>query len=716
MRVLNEGVVIEIVGDPSKFNLAAKALPKEADQIGRGMDSAAKGVDGLAGSILNLKNLIIGGLVAGAFWKLTDALRSCVKEAAAAEDAQHELAAALKSTGSYSAANVAGLIAQADALTKVVKHSDEEIEVMQARMATYGMTALEIKENTMLTLDFAAAMKMDHLSAAALVGKAFAGETGMLSRYGIIIDEATLKARGFAAVQDAIREHAGGQGAAQLETFSGKVWSLGNAWDEAKKAIGRSITESQAFRQALVELADTIDEFAGSGALGDWANWTGIKLYQAAGGMQLVTSLFSEAQIAALKLQRASASIWVELGVLEKSQLSIYDVTIEEIESKIEGQVEMMRRHLETVKRLDEAGGRPGTRAAATPGGMADTTADDLRRAKRETEEWYVTMIKEEAEYYDAMQLLGEQYTYSYVQGIIRRENQEQAAVDDLKRFYESTYTEDLRRFANIWDEKTRIVEQATELIKRIDQQKLDETMSYQERLFGIKTRGMTGAPLAKEEARMARGYEYTGQLSRAQDYYQRIAADETLTATTRKRALAEMERLEAQKRATLETQKADAQATIDKAKADLTDIQARVQDIKDNAASMLNIDTNIPDILEQLDELDVMLQKIYGHEWGLKTAQAHAAGGWALGTDTVPAWLTPGEYVVNARAAAMNSALLQAINSSRQPVALPAHYAHGGPVGYSNHVVVNFYGPGDRDYARNTIMPEIERAMRRGR
>jgi len=391
-------------------------------------------------------------------------------------------------------------------------------------------------------------------------------------------------------------------------------------------------------------------------------------------------------------------------------------VTIEEIESKIEGQVEMMRRHLETVKRLDEAGGRPGTRAAATPGGMADTTADDLRRAKRETEEWYVTMIKEEAEYYDAMQLLGEQYTYSYVQGIIRRENQEQAAVDDLKRFYESTYTEDLRRFANIWDEKTRIVEQATELIKRIDQQKLDETMSYQERLFGIKTRGMTGAPLAKEEARMARGYEYTGQLSRAQDYYQRIAADETLTATTRKRALAEMERLEAQKRATLETQKADAQATIDKAKADLTDIQARVQDIKDNAASMLNIDTNIPDILEQLDELDVMLQKIYGHEWGLKTAQAHAAGGWALGTDTVPAWLTPGEYVVNARAAAMNSALLQAINSSRQPVALPAHYAHGGPVGYSNHVVVNFYGPGDRDYARNTIMPEIERAMRRGR
>ena len=52
------------------------------------------------------------------------------------------------------------------------------------------------------------------------------------------------------------------------------------------------------------------------------------------------------------------------------------------------------------------------------------------------------------------------------------------------------------------------------------------------------------------------------------------------------------------------------------------------------------------------------------------------ASGGWAFGpgtasSDSIPAWLSNGEFVVNARSAGQNSALLEAINSNR--------YASGG-------------------------------------
>ena len=46
------------------------------------------------------------------------------------------------------------------------------------------------------------------------------------------------------------------------------------------------------------------------------------------------------------------------------------------------------------------------------------------------------------------------------------------------------------------------------------------------------------------------------------------------------------------------------------------------------------------------------------------------------MGTDTVPAMLTPGEFVINAKAAKKFSPLLQAINSNRM-----VHLATGGPI-----------------------------------
>jgi hypothetical protein len=57
------------------------------------------------------------------------------------------------------------------------------------------------------------------------------------------------------------------------------------------------------------------------------------------------------------------------------------------------------------------------------------------------------------------------------------------------------------------------------------------------------------------------------------------------------------------------------------------------------------------------------------------------AAGGLAKGTDTVPAMLTPGEFVVNKKSAKKYRGLLDMINSNQAPQML----AKGGMVGRSN-------------------------------
>jgi len=132
----------------------------------------------------------------------------------------------------------------------------------------------------------------------------------------------------------------------------------------------------------------------------------------------------------------------------------------------------------------------------------------------------------------------------------------------------------------------------------------------------------------------------------------------------------------------------------------------------------------------ERVDELGAAIEALHDKAVTITTRhmEAHASGGWAgvtgLGTDTVPAMLTPGEYVVNRRAAQMWAPLLAAINAG----AFPARMHRGGPVFAAREAgggpVTNHYGPVnqhfsapiDRHTIRSVIIPEIERARARGK
>jgi len=76
------------------------------------------------------------------------------------------------------------------------------------------------------------------------MGKAAVGVTGTLSRYGIIVDQADLKTRGFAAVVDEMNKNFGGTAQALVSGYAGQLGMLSKAWDDVTKAVAENITKS----------------------------------------------------------------------------------------------------------------------------------------------------------------------------------------------------------------------------------------------------------------------------------------------------------------------------------------------------------------------------------------------------------------------------------------------------------------------------------------
>ncbi len=179
----------------------------------------------------------------------------------------------------------AALIAQGTVTPELIEHYKELGEAFQrttvsSHTATEGMEALlveignvaptEMKRALQAANDLSSGLGIDLETATRLVGKAFAGSTGTLSRYGIVIDEAKIKSEGVEAVLDAIQKKFGGQAQAEVESYSGRVKQLGNAWEDFKEQIGGAFASNPVVIAAIRSMTDgTLEASKGTGALND---------------------------------------------------------------------------------------------------------------------------------------------------------------------------------------------------------------------------------------------------------------------------------------------------------------------------------------------------------------------------------------------------------------------------------------------------------------
>jgi hypothetical protein len=257
-------------------------------------------------------------VITGALTTIAIFAKKAIDAYAEQEAATNKLAQAMANQGVFSQQAIDHLTDMAAALQETTGATDESIISAQALMTTFGLQGAALDRATKATIDMSSAMGIDLNQAAQLVGKAFVGETGALSRYGIVVAEGTEKSKKFEAVLAQVEKRFGGTAQAQMQTFSGQVKSMSNAFGELMEAIGKvlvgggktggitgfitdAIKAMTWFVEALGTAKGALVSFASVVALYFLTLWTTIsntiltvvqKLYELAGQLPLIGALY----------------------------------------------------------------------------------------------------------------------------------------------------------------------------------------------------------------------------------------------------------------------------------------------------------------------------------------------------------------------------------------------------------------------------------------
>lgn len=188
--------------------------------------------DGLA-----MWGLAVAGAVAAAKG-LASAINSVVAPALEQEKAALDLAAALKNTGVYSAQLESRLLAQASAIQTVTTYGDDAILMATRQMQIIGqLSSDQLPAAQKAAVGLAAAYKLDLNTAFEMVGKAAAGNTATLARYGIVLEEGLAPNEKF---NELLRIGAERFELAREEanTTAGALAQMNNLWGDLKEVIG----------------------------------------------------------------------------------------------------------------------------------------------------------------------------------------------------------------------------------------------------------------------------------------------------------------------------------------------------------------------------------------------------------------------------------------------------------------------------------------------
>ena len=234
---------------------------KNLEKAVRSSGNSAK-ASGLSFKTLLTSHLSAAAIIGAsrlAFRKLTQFIGGSVAAMARQEAAIKSMEAALKAQG----ADVPRLSSQYQKLASQFQETtvfgDELLLEMQALFISVGDVGPDQMEKALTAAtDLSAGIGKDLRTSVDLVAKAFAGETSVLKRYGIIVDEAALKSRGIDAVLEEINDKMGGAAQAQIDSYAGRTKQLENTWGDFKEVLGAFISENETVNKGLVLMTKTI--------------------------------------------------------------------------------------------------------------------------------------------------------------------------------------------------------------------------------------------------------------------------------------------------------------------------------------------------------------------------------------------------------------------------------------------------------------------------
>ena len=221
-----------------------KEVEKQAQQTGKTSQEAGnKGNEGFSNMALGVGKALAAFAAAKG---ILDFFASSVTLANENARAVNTLAAAYNAVG-YTAE---GAMKQAQEFATKMQNltgiADEAFLNAQRLLANYGVVGAKAQEAIQAAYALSIGRSMDFATAMDLVSKAAAGQTSVLTRYGIQIEKNTAEGEKFDAVLAQINERFGATAQAAMGDTISRTNALKQAWGDFKEQIGAGLNEGLA--------------------------------------------------------------------------------------------------------------------------------------------------------------------------------------------------------------------------------------------------------------------------------------------------------------------------------------------------------------------------------------------------------------------------------------------------------------------------------------
>ena len=243
---------------------STKSAAKHSARFGNESRKMRLTTEGLRFQLGRLRNTLL--LVTFAYQGIKRVIVPAIKAAFEQEKQEKKLQTALKNTMSGYIGATQELIAYAAELQKLTTFGDEEIISLMALGGTFKLTAEQIKKVVPRILDMTVAMQKmgkaeaDSQAIGIAVYKALVGQMGVLSRYGVVIDDATMKSKDFNKILLAMDGNFKGLAEEIRTTSVGALKVFGNAWSDLMEQIGEKLATDTGlltvFLKAVVALTE----------------------------------------------------------------------------------------------------------------------------------------------------------------------------------------------------------------------------------------------------------------------------------------------------------------------------------------------------------------------------------------------------------------------------------------------------------------------------
>jgi hypothetical protein len=238
-------IVIDIAAEFTG-NKAFKQAETSTDKLTKGIKSLAKTL----------------GLAFGAQQVLAYG-KASIKAAAEDEKAQKQLALALKNVGlGRDAATSEGFIQK---LEKEFGILDDNLRPAYQQLAVATRDTAESQKLLQLALDISASTGKDLGSVTSALSKAFLGNNTALSKLGVGISKADLKAKSFQEITAELSKTFAGSATQSANTFQGSIDKLSVASNNAKEIIGQGLIaalQGLSEEEGINDLTADIEGFA----------------------------------------------------------------------------------------------------------------------------------------------------------------------------------------------------------------------------------------------------------------------------------------------------------------------------------------------------------------------------------------------------------------------------------------------------------------------